>query len=174
MASYRVTRAFEPVTFLRLMIFSSGFAQRMRLEMAYLFQVIAIIAGSSHQPLGVLVVQFLPPQAEEQGAVLHFRHELLTRPIRPAHPGPGCRPRTTARQRHRSCSPRGWISEALHHLDESSYGASPASAAPQLLEGCDLLFEFLEGAFQLGADRRQGRVRLRSRVRVCRSCAGLL
>ncbi len=52
----------------------------MRFEMADLFEIITIIAGGIHQALGIRIVQILPPQVEEQGAVLHLRHELLDTP----------------------------------------------------------------------------------------------
>jgi hypothetical protein len=52
-------------------------AQRVWLEVAHRLEVIAVIARFRHQAFGVGLVQFLPPQAEEQRAVLHLRRELL-------------------------------------------------------------------------------------------------
>ena len=54
-----------------------GLAQGVRLEVAHLLEIVAVITGRAHQAPGILVVEFLPPQAEEQGPVLHLGHELL-------------------------------------------------------------------------------------------------
>ena len=53
------------------------FAQCMGSEKAQLLEIITIVADGRHQAAGVLFIQFLPPQAEEQGAVLHIRRELV-------------------------------------------------------------------------------------------------
>ena len=52
------------------------FAERMRLEIAHLLQPVAVIACLCQQAFGRLIVQRLPPQAEEQCAVLETRHGL--------------------------------------------------------------------------------------------------
>ena len=53
------------------------FTQCVRFKVAHLFEVITVITRNTHQTLCVRLVQILPPQAEEQGAVLHLRRELL-------------------------------------------------------------------------------------------------
>ncbi len=57
--------------------FLLGFAERVGLEVACGFQIVAAIAGGRHQPLGLGVVQALEPQAEEQRAVLHVGGQLI-------------------------------------------------------------------------------------------------
>src|SRR5215207_3521840 len=45
--------------------------------MPHLFEVITVISRSLHQAVGILFIQILPPQVEEQGAVLDLSDELL-------------------------------------------------------------------------------------------------
>ena len=70
-------RALAPVTFLRLTIFSSASLKVCGLKETHLLEIITIVACRLHQPFGVLFIKVLPPQAEEQGAVLHLRRELV-------------------------------------------------------------------------------------------------
>ena len=51
--------------------------QRIGLEVAHLAQPVLVFTAAFHQASGILVIEVLPPEAEEQGAVLVFGHELL-------------------------------------------------------------------------------------------------
>jgi hypothetical protein len=48
-----------------------------RLEVAHLLQPVGQVAGALHEALGIAVVERLPPQREEQHAVLGVGHALL-------------------------------------------------------------------------------------------------